>query len=164
MVQKITIDSLDTTRLTCPCCARQKTIQVSALELSKPETRVRVRCICGSYCHVILEKKDQRANDLRLPGTFSTHGGSKQYGRMTVKRLNSLGLVFTVIVGLDLAAGQKLLLEFVLDDVKQSIVRKEAVVIAVNQRHVSVRFTCPDHFDNLGPYIFFNRLNAPEAV
>ena len=161
---KIPIDSLDTAVLTCPSCGRKKVMQVSCFELTEPETRVRLRCACEKQSEVILKKMDLRSSNLKLPGTYATQGETKQYGRITVKRLNSIGLVFTIIVGRDLPVGQKLLLEFVLDDVKQSIVRKEAIVVATHMRHVSVRFLCPDHFDNLGPYLFFNQLDVVQTV
>jgi hypothetical protein len=164
MMERVLVDGLDTATVTCPSCGGKKVIQVSALPLSGPETRVRARCSCGHCCHVILERLDLRAADLQLPGTYTTHGAVKEYGRMTVRRLNRAGLVFMVTVGRDLFPGQKLFLEFVLDDVKQSIVRKEGVVAAANRRHVSVRFLSLDHFDNLGPYLFFNRLDVAGTV
>ena len=163
MVQKISIDSLDTATLVCPSCGRRKVLQVSTLSLSRLETRVKANCACGRQCHVILVKQDLRKSDLQLPGTYATPGASKRQGRMTVKRLNSRGLVFMINTGQDLPVGQKLCVELVLDDVKQSIVKKEAVVLAAGQRFISARFSCPDHFDNLGPYLFFNRLDILDA-
>nr|NJM01210.1 hypothetical protein [Desulfobacula sp.] len=52
----------------------------------------------------------------------------------------------------------RLFLEFVLDDAKQSIVQKEVVVKAKNGKYLTAEFTSDLHEDNLGPYLFLNRL------
>jgi hypothetical protein len=54
--------------------------------------------------------------------------------------------------------GLKLFLEFVLDDPKQSIVKKEVVVTAQKGKYLSAEFISDSHADNLGPYLFLNKL------
>ncbi len=53
--------------------------------------------------------------------------------------------------------GLNLMLEFVLDDIKQSIVKKQVRVLARNDRYLTAEFTSTEHHDNLGPYLFFNK-------
>ena len=48
--------------------------------------------------------------------------------------------------------------EFVLDDAKQSVVTKDVRVLARNGRYLTAAFLSKDHYDNLGPYLFFNKL------
>lgn len=54
--------------------------------------------------------------------------------------------------------GIDLNVEFVLDDAKQSVVTKEVRVLARNGRYLTAEFLSKEHFDNLGPYLFFNKL------
>ncbi len=57
-----------------------------------------------------------------------------------------------------LLPGIKVFLEFVLDDAKQSIVKKEVLVKAHQGKYLSAEFTSPEHDDNLGPYLSFHKL------
>ncbi len=54
--------------------------------------------------------------------------------------------------------GVSLKIEFVLDDAKQSLVRKEVRVLARDGRYLTAEFISKEHYDNLGPYLFFNKL------
>jgi hypothetical protein len=50
------------------------------------------------------------------------------------------------------------MIEFVLDDPKQSIVKKKVVVKARQDKYLSTQFVSEEHYDNLRPYLFFNKL------
>jgi len=77
---------------------------------------------------------------------------------MIIKRLNSKGITLKTNMDQKILPGQDLVLEFVLDDGKQSIVKKQVRVLARNGRYLTAEFTEEEHDDNLGPYLFFNKL------
>lgn len=159
MEQKIRIDSLDTARIACPKCRRKKILQLSAYKLIKRHTRIKYRCTCGHTNLAVLEKPGTTGKETRLAGTFlSRESRRPSSGRMTVRRLNSNGVTLKTNIEQKLLPGLRLLLEFVLDDAKQSVVQKEVKVLARRGKYLTAEFVSKEHYDNLGPYLFFNKL------
>ncbi|MCP4720829.1 MAG: hypothetical protein GY860_15355 [Desulfobacteraceae bacterium] len=158
MEQKIIIDNLDTARLACPQCKRTKTLQLSEYKLIKRHTRVKYKCNCGHTYIAILEKEFTPPKDTMLAGTFLSKGDPQCSGKMIIKRLNSKGITLKTNVEQTILPGLDLILEFVLDDAKQSIVKKQVRVLARSGRYLTAEFTAAEHSDNLGPYLLFNKL------
>ncbi len=158
MEQRVLIDSLDTARFACPDCNREKTMQLSAYKLRRRLTRVKCKCRCGHAYIVTLEKLIESIQKTQLLGTFISNGHLKCSGKMIIKKLNSKGIMLKTNIEQNILPGLNLLLEFVLDDAKQSIVKKEVVVKAKKGKYLSAEFTSDEHYDNLGPYLFFNKL------
>ena len=154
----ILIDSFDTARFVCPECKREKIMQLSGYGIKKKQTKVKCRCRCGHTCMVTLEKKTDSIQNTQLLGTFISEENIKCSGKMIIKKLNSQGLMLKTNIEQGILPGLRLFLEFVLDDAKQSIVKKEVVVKAKKGRYLSAEFTSDEHSDNLGPYLFFNKL------
>lgn len=158
MASTVIIDCLDTAEIQCPECRRKKIFQLSEYPIRAGKVKVRCRCKCGHVYSVCLQKGNDERPETHLAGTYITRGRNRSIGRMIVKKISTKGLMFKANIGDHLMPGLKMVLEFVLDDVKQSIVRKEVVVRACHGRHLSAEFISRDHRDNLGPYIFFHRL------
>lgn len=158
MEQTIIIDTLDTARLTCPMCKRTKTLQLSEYRLIKRHTRVKYKCHCGHTYVAILEKQSSPQPETMLAGTFVSRGNLRCSGRMIIKRLNNKGITLKTNIEQKIIPGLNLILEFVLDDAKQSIVKKQVRVLARNGKYLTAEFTSEEHYDNLGPYLFFHKL------
>ena len=157
MAHQILINSLDTAALTCPHCGRTTVIQVSEYKLAKERTRIKCRCLCGHTYPAVLEKRDFSKQDIQLMGIYKSAGKEPGSGKMTVKRINSRGLTLKTNKIQKIRPGQKLKLEFVLDDAKQSIVKRTVVVKAAGGQFITAEFNSREHLDNLGPYLFFNK-------
>lgn len=158
MEQRIRIDRLDTARLTCPDCRRKKILQMSGHTFTKQYTKITFRCPCGYTGSAILEKRSDADADIGLAGTFICSDTTRCSGRMTIKRLSSQGIAFKTNVEQQIDPGLTLRLEFVLDDGKQSIVHKKVKVLARDGKYLTAKFMSGEHYDNLGPYLFFNKL------
>lgn len=158
MAQKILIDSLETAQLACPECSREKIMQLSEYKIKRRATRVRCKCKCGHTYLAMLEKQSDPIRDTQLLGTFRSFDRGGCSGKMIIKKLNSQGILLRTNIDQDILPGLNLFLEFVLDDAKQSIVKKEVVVKAKKGKYLSAEFTTSEHADNLGPYLFFNKL------
>ena len=155
---RVKISTLDTARLTCPECRQTRILQLSEYKLSKRFNRVKHTCRCGHTYITVLEKRSGRERNISLAGTFSTTGKEQRTGRMVIVRLNSDGLTLRTNMDEKLMPGINLKVEFVLDDPKQSVVTKDVRVVAKKGRHLTAEFLQKEHFDNLGPYLFFNKL------
>lgn len=158
MEQRVKVTSLDTARLTCPDCQKSKIVQLSEYKLIKRLTRVKYTCSCGHIYIAVLESKSGPPRDTHLAGTFSAKGAFRCAGKMVIKRLNSSGLTLRTNLEQKLIPGINLSLEFVLDDGKQSVVTKEVRILAKKGKYLTAEFLSKEHFDNLGPYLFFNKL------
>jgi hypothetical protein len=158
MEQRVFMDSLDTARFACPECRREKIMQLSAYDIKKHTTRVRVKCKCGHSHIITLEKMVEAQKSMQLLGTFIAKDRDRLFGKMIIKKLNSKGIMLKTNIEQSLLPGLRLVLEFVLDDAKQSIVKKEVVVKAKKGKFLTAEFTSHLHDDNLGPYLFNNRL------
>jgi len=100
----------------------------------------------------------ETTQETQLLGTFISRGEAKLRGKMIIKKLNSKGLMLKTNIEQSFLPGLKVFLEFVLDDAKQSIVKKEVVVKAKKGKYLSAEFISQEHNDNLGPYLSFNKL------
>lgn len=158
MEQTILIDCLDTAKFACPECNKKKTMQLSEYNIRRQRTRVNCKCRCGHTYGVVLKKSIEAIQKTQLLGTFISSDSMRCSGKMIIKKLNSNGIMLKTNIEQNILPGLKLLLEFVLDDAKQSIVKKEVVVKAKKGKYLSAEFLSNDHYDNLGPYLFFNKL------
>ena len=158
MEQKILIDSFDTAQFACPECNRKKSMQLSGYNIKRQSTKVKCKCRCGHTYIVMFEKEIESIQNTQLLGTFISKEIIKCNGKMIIKKLNSKGIMLKTNIEQGILPGLKLFLEFVLDDAKQSIVKKEVVVKAKKGKYLSAEFTSDEHTDNLGPYLFFNKL------
>ncbi len=159
MEQTVLIDSIDTAKFACPECSREQIMQLSQYNIKRLKTRVRCKCRCGHTYIVVLTKEMTSTQETQLSGTFMSKGKIKCSGKMIIKKLNSRGLMLRTNIEQALMPGLKLFLEFVLDDAKQSIVKKVVIIKAAKGKYLSAEFISTKHYDNLGPYLFSNKLN-----
>lgn len=164
MTLRYKIDSLDTVKLPCPRCSGTSVVQVSKYRFTRHETPVRHRCSCGYTSRFVLVKRNLSDHGLNLLGTYAAIDPPKFTGRVTIREINNTGLIFVPGGSGKFTPGKRILLEFVLDDGKQSIVRRTVTVKAAGGGYVSATFCSTDHFDNLGPYLFFTGRNLLEPA
>jgi hypothetical protein len=156
---KVLVDSLDTARFTCPECSREKVMQLSGYRIKPGPNKVKCRCACGYEYIAVLEHQPEPVHHTQLLGTFVADDDKiKCSGKMIVKKLNTRGLMLKTNITHKIPPGTRLVLEFVLDDAKQSIVTKQVMVTAKKDKHLSAKFLSGTHDDNLGPYLALNRV------
>jgi CheY-like chemotaxis protein len=104
-------------------------------------------------------KKDDaiQAIGLNLPGVFATSDKEKR-GQMTVKNLSITDIRMLFKLKPELIVGNKLVVEFHLDDKLCSPVSKELIVTGIEDNIVDAEFCSKEHYDRLGPYLHFNGL------
>jgi len=106
------------------------------------------------------EKKDDaaQANGLNLPGVFVTSDKAKR-GQMTVTNIAITDIRMLFKLKPELIVGNKLVVEFHLDDQPRSQVSKEVIVTGIESHIVEAEFCSKEHYDRLGPYLHFNGLD-----
>ena len=81
---------------------------------------------------------------------------TNESGNMTVTDISRTGLRIKLNFPKDFVPGDKLTLEFTLDDKERSFVNKEVVVRNAKGLSVGAEFFITEHYDKLGPYLLFN--------
>jgi len=105
------------------------------------------------------EKKDDvtLSTGLNLPGVFVTSDNTKR-GQMTVQNLSISDIRMLFKLKPELIVGNKLVVEFHLDDKPRSVISKEVIVTGIEDFIVDAEFCSKEHYDRLGPYLHFNGL------
>ena len=155
MLQKAFIAKDNTATFVCPECQKSKTADVSKYKHIEKAVRVKISCPCGHSYSVLLERRKHIRKHLNLSGTFINKKNSER-GYMTITDLSRSGLRIKLNSPQDLEPGDKLDLEFTLDDKLRSVVKREVTVRSVKNLSVGAEFVHSEHFDKLGPYLLFN--------
>ncbi len=99
--------------------------------------------------------------ELGLTGRYiSTRHGK---GPITILRLSRSGLLFRQRTLQLFDEGDKLEVEFELDDNQNTLIRKTVRVTASTRFQVSAEFTSTTHYDALGPYLLYKNLDRMVA-
>jgi hypothetical protein len=152
---KIFIANDDTAAFICPECQKSKTVNVTKYKNIQTAVRVKCKCPCGHSYSVLLERRKNIRKNINLIGSF-LYEKSGEKGNMLVTDLSRSGLRIKLSNPIDIQVGEKLSLEFTLDDKERSLIHKKVVVKSVQGNSLGVKFLQEDHFDKLGPYLLFN--------
>lgn len=140
----------------CPKCDKGRTADVSKVLGTKAEIKIKCKCKCGYIFKAVLERRKFFRKDIKLPGFFRKENDLTQVS-MTVVDISRSGCKIKPEEGAKLfAVGDRISLEFKLDDQRQSRVAKEAVIRSNNGYLLGVEFESIDEYDKLGHYLMFN--------
>ncbi len=137
--------------ITCPHCGITKQAAVAGYRGNK--NVIKVRCRCGKIFTAQLEFRQHHRKPTDLPGTYNivTDGGG---GRALIKDLSKNGIGFVVSGIHHVRVGNKVLIDFSLDDRKQTPLRKKAVVRSVKNNRIGCEFNKDQAFEkDLGFYL-----------
>jgi hypothetical protein len=151
MTEKVFVSEKRTATFVCPECKRTKTTDVSAYLKSDKLIKVKCRCTCGHAYSALLERRKFFRKETSLPGVYTSV--KKERRPMTVMNLSRTGLKFKLHASDTLKAGDRLVVEFNLDDPQQSLIRKEVIVKNIKNSNIGAAFVSTDEYDKLGFYL-----------
>ena len=159
MKEKVFIYKDNKAIIICPKCEKSKTIDVSEELGSKYLVRLKHKCSCGYLHIVLLERRKRHRKITNLPGTYSrlVSGEQAANGSMTIQDITRAGLSFKLDESANqkFNVGDKLLLEFNLDDKSTSLIKKEGIISNMRGPYIGVEFSSVDLYDRaLGLYMF----------
>jgi predicted RNA-binding Zn-ribbon protein involved in translation (DUF1610 family) len=136
MTQKVFITSNNTATFVCPQCGNTSVVDVAKYAAIDRKVTVNCNCICGHNFKVSLEKRRQYRKSTNLPGEYSYHmpNGDVDKGIMRVVDISSNGLKLKLNVERKFNGGEKIRVEFHLDD-------KEVIVRNVKKNLVGTSFS-----------------------
>ena len=123
--------------------------------------RVKVKCKrCGHQYRVVIERRGQYRKSVNLPGTYTVlvSGRQTDKGYMKVIDLSRSGLKMKLNENPAFSIGDRLIIEFHLDDTNRSMIRKEVEIKKIFGQELGVAFTSVHPSDPsdkaLGFYMF----------
>jgi hypothetical protein len=163
MTIKAYINSDQTATFVCPQCHKPSIKDVSKYIARNTETKLKVTCGCGHQYAAYLEKRKKFRKETNLDGIYKftikdpDNNIAEGVGKMTVTNISFSGLRVKVHSTPRFAVGDKLTVEFKLNDIHQSIVRKEVLVLNIHGRSVGMEFIFNQTYDPaLGFYLLSN--------
>jgi predicted RNA-binding Zn-ribbon protein involved in translation (DUF1610 family) len=156
MPQKVFITSNDTATFVCPQCGNTSVVNVAKYASVDRKVTVNCKCACGHNFKVSLEKRRQYRKTTDLPGEYSyqTPNGDMDKGIMRVVDISSNGLKLKLSVERKFNGGERLRVEFHLNDKRRTFIDKEVIVMNVKKNLVGTTFA-PNEGDDpsLGFYL-----------
>jgi hypothetical protein len=159
-MQKIYVTNDNKATLACPACERSRTIDASPYITMSRVVRIRIKCPCGHHYPAEMERRRHFRKAVHFRGTYAQVPGGRHVGRgaMAVLDLSRTGVRMRLHENKALRIGDKLVVEFQLDDGKRSTVRKESVVRRIDGSDLGAEFTATGASDPnakaIGFYLF----------
>lgn len=155
MIVKSFIASDNTAAITCPEC--QKTIikDVSRYAEADNIIKLKAKCSCGHSFTVFLERRRQYRKSTELRGTYlyaPAHSASKSaqhWGSMVVTDISRTGIRMKLNVQPRFQVGERITVEFRLDDANNSLIKREVIVQHIKGLDVGVTYARAHSYDNI---------------
>lgn len=157
MSEIVHVTSENKARFECPKCHKSKTVDADRFKAPTRTVRVKVNCPCGHQYVAILEKRRGYRKEVSLPGSYVQYvDGREAYrGAMTVCDISIGGMKMRISNTNKFTIGDVLQLEFRLDDVHRSLLRKKVIVRNIEEKYVGAEFAMTEATDKaLGFYLF----------
>ena len=137
----------------CPSCGFTHEIDVNKYKGRGAQT-LNARCRCQKILAINFDFRGHARKDVDLSGSFRVldKGMTHMKGVMLVRNLSMTGVAFEVTGGDEPMVGQKIALEFHLDDRKMSHIQKDAMVRSTGNGLVGCQFV---DYGELDPSIGF---------
>jgi len=153
MTKKFYADLKGTVIFACPICGD---LQKENAEKYKTVTGpIQIQCKCGNTYEVQVEFRTSYRKEEKLEGRYSTFSNPSKWVRIIVTNLSFEGCGFETTAANMLQSGEEIRIEFTLNDKKNSLIKKRAVVRSVQGTSVGCKFKeLPGAFDpDLGFYL-----------
>ena len=134
----------DTATLICPACKTVK--HIAAGDFRQGKHTITVHCICQQTFNVLFDFRQYYRKQVNLPGTYEIISeGRSGGGIIQINNISRSGLRFTVSGLHRIEEGQKLRVEFQLNDKKKTPLKREILVKTVRQNTIGCRLI--DHLE-----------------
>lgn len=142
----------------CPKCQKIQIKDVSQFKnVDKATIKVKCKCPCGNVYKIILERRQEVRKPVKFMGTYSAlEKGVDVKGSMTIVDLSRSGLRFQTRMPQQFSVGEKIHVEFTLDDQQQTLIKRTLIVRSQHGSSVGTSFATTDHYDKLGTYLLYS--------
>lgn len=139
----------------CPKCEVSRTANVKKLLKSEIKIKINCKCKCGHQFKAIIERRKFFRKDIELPGFFYSLNDQKKTF-MVVWDISRSGCKLKINpMNNTFSAGERVYIEFNLDDSSNSLIRKEATIRTSKGKYIGLEFDSIEQYDKLGRYLMF---------
>lgn len=149
-MKKVYINEKNIATIVCPKCEKTKSVDVTEYKDIDKAIRVKFKCACGYSDTILLERRKFYRKETKLHGVYTCE---EERGLMTVTNISRSGLKIRLNVKRDLKVGDKLFVEFHLDDKERSLIKKKGVIKYTKGPYIGIEFTSIEQFDKIGAYL-----------
>jgi hypothetical protein len=140
--------------IVCPACGIAKDVDVGKYR-NAPHT-IKVNCRCGISFKVLLDFRRSYRKMTNLAGTYAMISPASGVGNILVKNVSLTGIGFEVSGHHSIQTGQKALVEFTLDNRKETLIKKKVTIRSVRGTFIGGEFHQDQAFEkDLGFYLRF---------
>lgn len=142
----------------CPKCGKLQVKDVAQFKnIDKATIKVKCKCPCGHVYKIILERRREVRKPVSFVGTYTAlEKGMDVKGRMTIVDLSRSGLRFQTRMPQQFEVGEKVQIEFNLNDQQQTPIKRNVIVRSQHGNSVGASFESADHYDKLGTYLLYS--------
>ena len=140
----------------CPACNNGVIKDLSQFAQTRTAVRLKCKCSCGNSYRVLLERRRHFRKPVNLVGMYFFQGGkgTPVKGLIKIRDISQSGIQFSVNSMPEFEVGDKLTIEFTLDDDERSQIREAGIVQRIESNIVGLDFKTTDHYGKLGRYLF----------
>lgn len=136
----------NTTTIICPACNEAKTISVAAYKHKKHS--IKVRCRCKEIFTIQLDFRTVYRKPTNLPGKYTNlSSADNESFDIVVTNVSKGGMGFIAPFPQYIKIGQKLSVEFQLNDKQRTILTKTVIVKNVKKEHIGCEFDANQAFE-----------------
>jgi hypothetical protein len=148
-MRKVYITSDDSITFSCPDCHFTRMVDAGPYKDLDRQIRIRVTCPCGHQYPVLVERRRQFRRPVHLRGSVFKVVDGRWIGKgeMTVNDVSRTGLRIGLEDGRQVRRGDRLFVQFCLDDPKRSVIEKEVIVRKIHGRELGAEFAAVDPLD-----------------
>jgi hypothetical protein len=141
---------------TCPACSKGVIRNLSAFAQTRTAIRLKCKCSCGNVYRVLVERRRHFRKPVNLMGIFFFQGAKDRptKGLARIRDISQSGIQFSINSMPDFEIGDKLIIEFTLDDKEHSRIREEGIVRRIQSNIIGLTFQTTDRYGKLGQYLF----------
>lgn len=155
-VSRVFLNDQEEGTFICPACNKGVIRDLSDLIQNQSAIRLKCKCNCGQVYRVLVERRGHFRKSVNLIGVFFFQGanGRPVKGLAKIRDISQSGLQFSVNSMPEFKIGDKLIIEFTLDDKGHSKIREEGIVQRIQSNIIGLTFKNTDRYGKLGQYLF----------
>lgn len=156
MADKVFVNVENIAVFECPKCGTNRTVNMS--DKKHLGDSIKTRATCKKCQHtffvtVILERRKYYRKETNLAGEYHTPD-NRIKGLMKVQNVSLTGVRIKVNDKKDFKIGQKLILDFILDDKLRSEIKREVSIRKMEDLFINCEFVTVDLYGRLASYLF----------
>ncbi|MFO7930772.1 MAG: PilZ domain-containing protein [Desulfosalsimonas sp.] len=155
MTVKAFITSENTASITCPVCQKSVTKDVSRFKDADRYIKLKAHCSCGHSYSVFLERRQQYRKTVALRGVYkhqdpgAESSSGQHWGSMTVVDISRTGIRMKLNVPPRFRVGDRISVEFRLDDANNSLIQRDVIVQNITDSNVGATYSMSHSYDNV---------------